>query len=309
MHGTLSCPTSGSCSYQVGPGSYTTDTFSYTVTDGHGGHDTADVTIARRTPFVGRDDYINAPAWDTTLLDVLANDDGGVPTDVISFDFGGIGQLGSVSRREGPDGNPQYVFRSNGTQGLAVVTYTVFDESFRQRGTGRMVLSVGPEKPVTAVDDTTFTERNTTLRIAAGANDRWTGTPVPTLTFVRRTTHGTVSVDASGARPVVVYTPQPGYVGSDRLTYRLTQGANSDTADVAITVYRAGISNFRATPGIGVADLAWTNPKDSTFDHVVLRYDHAASGPRRGAAHAHQWDGARGAREGRVAALDRPHER
>ena len=230
-------------------------------------------------PSSGRDDYINAPAWDTTLLDVLANDDGGVPTDLISFEFGGIGQLGSVSRREGPDGNSEYVFRSNGTQGLAVVTYTVFDESFRQRGSGRMILSVGPEKPVTAVDDSTFTERNTTVRIAAGANDRWTGTPVPTLTFVRRTSHGTVSVDASGARPVVVYTPQPGYVGSDRLTYRLTQGANSDTADVAVTVYRAGISNFRATPGIGMADLAWTNPEDSTFDHVVLRYDHAAGDP------------------------------
>ena len=45
--------------------------------------------------------------------------------------------------------------------------------------------------------------------------------------------HGTLSVNASGA---FVYTPAPNYFGADSFTYSVSDGVNTVTQSVSITV-------------------------------------------------------------------------
>jgi hypothetical protein len=60
--------------------------------------------------------------------------------------------------------------------------------------------------------------------------------------------HGALALSANGA---FAYTPQAGYVGEDRFTYRAGNGQLSDVATVTITV--TGSGGFRVYLPVGIA--------------------------------------------------------
>jgi hypothetical protein len=107
-----------------------------------------------------------------------------------------------------------------------------------------------------------FQDRAVAFTLTASDVD---GDPL-TYTVVSSPTHGTLS----GTPPGLIYTPPPGYLGTDGFTFQANDGlADSNTATVTITVYLrfdlylplicrvAGvIADFRRTD-IGII-LAWT---------------------------------------------------
>lgn len=100
-----------------------TDTFSYTVSDGHGGSATATVTvslIANQAPVAVNDRYV-IPGIGVQLFDVLANDSDpeGDPFSIVSFTQPGLG----VITLEGD----RLQFTSTSKFGVLTFTYTISD--------------------------------------------------------------------------------------------------------------------------------------------------------------------------------------
>ena len=94
---------------------------------------------------------------------------------------------------------------------------------------------VVPNSPPDAVDDSASTQIDAPVTINVLANDT---DPNPgdtlTVTSVSTAANGTVTDDGDGT---VIYTPAPGYTGSDSFTYTISDGnGGSDTATVSVTV-------------------------------------------------------------------------
>jgi large repetitive protein len=93
------------------------------------------------------------------------------------------------------------------------------------------------EAPV-AVDDVATTSEDTSVVIDVLAND--TDEDIADLMFVvgfTEATNGTVLIDANGD---VNYAPDPDFSGSDTFTYTITDGQETATASVAVTVSTVG---------------------------------------------------------------------
>ena len=76
-HGTVSCTAAGSCTYTPGAGYTGPDSFDYTISDGHGGSDTATVHVTvtpNNPPPDAVDDALSTDAGTPGPKNVLAND-------------------------------------------------------------------------------------------------------------------------------------------------------------------------------------------------------------------------------------------
>ena len=83
--GRLACDDGGTCTYTPDAADSATDTFGYTVSDGHGGRATGVVHLVRRG-VVTHDDTMHATSSAISTSDVLANDTGLLPTDNLVVD-------------------------------------------------------------------------------------------------------------------------------------------------------------------------------------------------------------------------------
>ena len=102
------------------------------------------------------------------------------------------------------------------------------------------------------------------------------------MTAVTTPSNGT-AVIASGT--TVTYTPDAGFTGTDSLDYTLSDGADTDTGIVTVTLEAAGNvggqggtlappSDLTATPGSAQLALDWTDPGNSN----IIEYQHSADG-------------------------------
>ena len=217
------------------------DAFSYTVADGRGGTDTAGVIVtvgspnlppppSTNRPPVAADDVV-ATAFETAVtIDVLANDTD-PDTDPLSVTGTTQPPNGSV-RIVG--GRIEYA-PAIGFRGIDTFEYTI-EDGRGGRNTAVVTVSVGSSinnnSPI-ARDDSAVTRFETIVAIDVLANDTDADGDPLTVTLASTPTHGTARL--AGNR--VEYSPAPGFVGADTLTYAVRDGrGGSNTAVVRVTV-------------------------------------------------------------------------
>ena len=234
-NGSLSMRADGGFDYTPDSGFVGTDSFTYYVSDGHGGLDSATVTVdvVNANPEANDDSYITRPGDTLTIsaLGVLANDtdaDG----DALSVTAATTPSNGSLSMRA--NGGFDYT-PDSGFVGTDSFTYYVSD-GHGGLASARVTVSVVNANPE-ANDDSYITRPGDTLTISAPGvlvNDTDADGDTLSVTAVTAPSNGSVSMRADGGFD---YTPDSGFVGTDSFTYYVSDGHGGlDSATITIEV-------------------------------------------------------------------------
>jgi subtilisin-like proprotein convertase family protein len=210
-----------------------TDSFSYTVSDGRGGTDTATVTVtvsAVNDAPVAADDSAATNEDTAVVVAVLANDSD-VEGDSLGLTIESQGAHGTATVN--PDGTITYTPAANWS-GTDSFSYRVSDG---QGGStvASVTVTVNPvnDTPV-AGDDSAATDQATAVVIAVLANDSDIDGDALTVTGAGNGAHGTTAVNADGT---ITYTPNAGFAGEDSFTYTISDGqGGTETATVTVAV-------------------------------------------------------------------------
>jgi VCBS repeat-containing protein len=255
-------------------GNSTSDSFTYMVSDGHGGTDTATVTVIINGVYEPPPYYppiyyppvyyppVNYPPVavdDAATTDednpvsvaapgVLVNDtDPDVGDTLTVTAVHASGTVGTVTAW-GPDGsftydpNGQFEYLSAGNSTTDTFTYTVSDG---HGGTDVATVTItidgvndtpGNGPPV-AVDNSATTPQDTPVTIDILGNDSDPDGDTLTVVSVTQGHNGTVASNGND----VTYTPDPGFTGTDSFNYTVSDGnGGTGTATVTVTVTGAG---------------------------------------------------------------------
>ncbi|TFL17982.1 Ig-like domain-containing protein [Jannaschia formosa] len=233
-NGTLDIATDGSFTYTPDAGFVGQEVLTYTITDG-AVTTTADVTISveNAAPVANDDGYAVDDGEVLTVAagaGLLANDtdaDGDTLT-VQSITAPTNGTLNIAT-----DGSFTYT-PDAGFVGQEVLTYTITDGA--ETATGEVTISVENDPPV-ANDDSYSVDDGEVLTVAAGAgllaNDTDADGDTLTVQSITAPTNGTLNIATDGS---FTYTPDAGFVGQEVLTYTITDGAETATGEVTISV-------------------------------------------------------------------------
>ena len=251
QHGSVGCSATGVCTYTPNPGYVGPDSFTYSAFDGHGGTDTAIVSVTvtpdspPNQPPVADDETLTTAEDTAADVNVLVGDadpDAGDTLTVTSASpaaahgtvactTAGVCTYTPAANYNGPDG----------------FDYTISDGK-GGTDTGHVTITVTPvnDNP-DAVNDSLTTSAGTAKDVNVLANDFDIDgdSPLTVTTASPTAAHGTVSCTAAG---VCTYTPNPGYVGPDSFTYTISDGhSGTDTATVNVTVARRHAPPTRST--------------------------------------------------------------
>jgi hypothetical protein len=191
------------------------------------------------------DGPVSANAGSSTDIDVLANDQGfdnPVTVSIVTQPLkGSVTVIGSPGPASGI--RVRYTASSN-SSGADSFVYKVDDGT--KNGTAKVTLNISV--PAQARDDSATTRLSTPVSIKVLANDSGFGDPA-TVSISIPPAHGTaVVVGSPGAQSGIAinYTPAPGFTGSDTLSYQVTDGTNTASAHVSITVlsYKANDDQY-----------------------------------------------------------------
>jgi VCBS repeat-containing protein len=216
------------------------DTFTYTISDGHGGTDTATVNVTIINDNADAPDAVNDDATvsedsGANTLDVLFNDDDvdGNTVTIITVTNGNHGTVnitnGGTDLTYTPD--PDFY-------GTDTFTYTI-DDGTGLNDTATVTVSVINinDDPQSNDDSIVVDEDSGATQIDVLANDGFAPDPAETLKVTAATqgAHGTVAILSSGA--AVTYAPDPDFNGFDSFTYTISDGnGGTSTATVSVTV-------------------------------------------------------------------------
>ncbi|WP_299041449.1 tandem-95 repeat protein [uncultured Tateyamaria sp.] len=209
-------------------------TISYSIEDGNGGTDTADVVVTV-TPVnddpVAVNDLAETMEDEAVVIDLIDND-----TDVDGDDLT-IGTV-TVDPSEGTvvdngDGTVTFTPAPN-FNGTATIDYTVIDGQGGEDD-GQAIVNVGAVNDgPTANDDSATTDEDTPVTIDVVGND--TDPDGDTLTITGASVpaeQGTVEIVGNE----LLFTPAENFNGDATITYSITDGnGGTDTAEVAVTV-------------------------------------------------------------------------
>jgi hypothetical protein len=209
-----------------------TDSFNYTISDGHGGSDTATVAITvnpTNDAPTAVDDVASTTVGEAVDISVLTNDDD-IDGDNLSVTGVTPGSHGATTING--DGTVRYA-PAAGFAGIDHFTYTAGDgQGGSDTATVTVLISVGGGG-VNAVDDVAATAEDTAVSIAVLANDT-TVTGTLTLIGVSAAGHGTAVVSGSTH---ILYTPDANYNGTDSFTYTAGDGVRSaGTATITVAI-------------------------------------------------------------------------
>lgn len=242
--GTIVDTGNGILTYTPAAGFIGKDTFTYTVSDGHGGEATATVSIiveADPVDPVNTDPVAVNDSASTTVdkpipISVLENDtdaDGNTLT-VSGFDTTTV-EGGTVTDNYG-----QLIYTPPaGFVGTDTFTYTISDgKGAFATATVTVIVSADtvPGDDLNAQDDSVTTGVDKSVDIDVLSNDSDPdGDPVLIDSFDATSKEGgTITENADG---LLVYTPPAGFTGTDSFTYKATDGdGETDSATVTITV-------------------------------------------------------------------------
>jgi hypothetical protein len=123
----------------------------------------------------------------------------------------------------------------------------------------------GIDDPPVAVDDLVTARGGAPVHVAVTANDYDPDGEAIALVDVGTAERGSAEI---GTATTVVYSPEPGYVGSDRFEYTITDGDGTEaTAEVLIEILPSDAANL---PPTGTADEADTGPGVDVVVDVLL---------------------------------------
>ena len=209
------------------------DSFTYTISDGQGGTDTASVTITVdpvNDPPNAVDDAASTPQDTPVVISVLDNDSdpdfNTLTVTLVSDPANGTAAITDAGTTI--TYTPDLSFK-----GPDSFTYTISDG---QGGTDTATVTVSVNnQPPSAGDDTATTDEDTAAVITVLNNDSDPDLDTLTVTFVSDPTNGTAAI--TDANTTVTYTPDPNYHGSDSFSYTISDGqGGTDTAAVNVTV-------------------------------------------------------------------------
>ena len=217
--------------YSPNPDFHGSDTFSYTVTDGNGGTDTATVTVTVdpiNDPPIADPDSAATDEDTPVTIGVLGNDEDpeGDPLSVLSVTQGAHGTVAM-------DG-PNVVYTPNlDFHGSDSFSYTVTDG---KGGTDDAVVTVTVDPvndPPVAQDDSAGTDEDTAVTVDVLANDEDPEDDRLSVQSITQGANGSVTTDGTD----VTYTPDPGFNGSDEFGYTASDGkGGTSTAQVTVTI-------------------------------------------------------------------------
>ena len=250
--------TPGAAFAYLSQGETATDSFTYTISDGHGGTSTATDTVTItgvNAPPVAKADTAATTASAPVQISLLAND-----TDVNRDDTLSVTAIttantqGSVALSANgvvtytPGAAFQYL--KAGTTATDSFGYTVSDNHGASSSTTDTVTITGAWLSPTAVNDTVKTTANKSVTVNVLAND---SEPEPGQTLIVSSlnltgTNGTAVINANGT---ITYTPGAAFAGlaagsatSDKFSYTVSDGhGGTSTASVAVTVGAPGASS------------------------------------------------------------------
>ena len=172
-----------------------------------------------------------------TPIHVLANDtepdDGINPTSVLV-----VSNPANGSASPDPSGNGDIIYTpSAGFTGTDTFTYQVADNGGVTSNVATVTVTVQPNQPPVAVDDTVTTVTNlaTTINVLANDTEPDDGINPATVLVVSNPVNGSAIPDGLGN---IVYTSNSGFVGTDTFTYQAADngGFLSNVATVTVTV-------------------------------------------------------------------------
>ncbi|WP_407659994.1 Ig-like domain-containing protein [Hyalangium gracile] len=235
-----------------------TTTFSYRISDGNGGTDTATVTVTV-SPVNDPPDAVNdavtvAEDSSATVVNVLANDST-APDTGETLTITSVTQPANGTVTNTPT-NVSFTPAAN-FNGTTTFQYTVSDGNGGS-DTATVTVTVTPvnDNPTANADTFTVAENSGPSPLAVLANDTAVPDTGETLTVTgvtQPTTGGTTSFSAAG----VTFTPTPGFVGLATFQYTISDG-NGGTATATVTV---NVSNSNDPPTAN--DDAFTVAEDS----------------------------------------------
>jgi Bacterial Ig domain/Cadherin-like domain len=219
----------GALTYQPDGGFAGTDVFTYSISDGHGGSDTATVRVRVNKPPVANDDNVTADEDRAATFAVLGNDsdaDGG------ALSVSSITQPIHGSASVNSDGSVSYTPDAN-YSGRDSFTYTVSDGSDTDSATVNVTVNDTNDAP-SAVNDTASTSKNTAVIVNVLTNDGdGDGDPLR-IDSISRPANGTAAILADGT---IRYKPKGGFTGSDSFSYTISDGRGGvSTGFVTVTV-------------------------------------------------------------------------
>lgn len=228
-HGTVSIDNSGRYVYSPSMNFNGTDSFTVLVSDGHGGTSPAVVTIGV-TPVndapVGSD--VNAAATEDTPLDGRLPDATDPEGSTVTYGLGSQAANGTVTVN--PDGSYRYVPNSN-FNGTDSFTYTVSDGTATSTYTVTVAVAAVNDAPVSSSTSISVTEDTPFGGRLPAATDV-EGQPV-SYALGTQAANGTVTINADGS---YTYVPAPDFNGTDSFTFTVSDGRDSNTYRVNLTV-------------------------------------------------------------------------
>ncbi|SNY04811.1 beta strand repeat-containing protein [Paractinoplanes atraurantiacus] len=230
-HGSAVVEPDGRIAYTPVLGWAGADTVTYVVTDSDGGTATGTVTVttANAAP-VATDDVVATASGTKADISPLANDSD-PNSDPIHVDSITQPQAGAGTATL--DGDVVTYVPPAGYKGTATFTYTVEDSAGKQT-VGQIRVTVGNAAPVAAPDHAGAAYAGT-VTVDVLANDTDGNNDTLSLDSVGPPDHGTATI--SGGK--IVYKAPGGFSGDATFSYKVTDGTDTATGTVTVTVANA----------------------------------------------------------------------
>lgn len=274
--GAVTINSATSLTYTPNAGFTGPDSFTYTVSDGHGGTPvgTVNVTVtaANQAPDAVNDSVVAQK--NTVLLFDPRSNDTDPDSDALTITSVGTATSGSASITNA--GAQLSYAPATGYFGAASFSYTISDG---RGGSDTAIVSVSVNGPPAVVSDTRSTALNTAITFNPLTNDSDPENDQLTITAKTNGANGAVTFTGTS----VTYTPTTGFAGTDTFTYTASDGRGGSTigtvsvavgsvvtdGTVLFTRSTSGAFSFTVPAGVSFLDIeGWGGGGDAWYNDL-----------------------------------------